>query len=1010
MAKRKKKSQSSIELDSILEQFKKTYSSDFEDSLLEAPESEEDEEINLILSKIFASKNTTSSKKTDSASIEEKNEDVVDETEPEAEINELEAKINESEEEEQAEDLIEEAEAHDEDNVEGSDPDAVEDNEFNDNLSAKNEVDSVLSVMLGGGDPSFDNAEETDEAEEINVIAEIVEDSFPDEAQDEELDCADDKECLDEEDELDNEVIEDLEYDTDDDAVKTLDEPEFTVADEEYDVSPEDDDVIEEDVEEDIVEDDIVEEDVIADEAIDEELAKETDDDVVVICPANEDDMDENAEAVSEETEAIPEAEKSEDSSDNTEADSNTSVEKICHLVLSPDEYTYDPLQEGLASFTSTRDAKALKNADANSTVSDRNEESRFDDSDISLLLKLGYDEEIRAEVGENVTEQILIDKDAHFTPEAHKKPFGFCGKEFSDRSQTKGIKEKYRSDKRACLLRLISVCVIAIVILSLYVFFEFFSDRTSYPLVMMLELILVALIGVILYKKLYSGIIGIIKFEANLYSLSVFALFAYFIYDIVILLLYAIKKGDVDTSSLMLFGVTVSTYVILTLISDLLNCIREANTFDIMTSEDRIYTAEYNGESKKGLLNESSANSKSSKSSENAYKIFGTSIISGYFRKTSQSKTGTVNLIYLLGIVPMLSLIIGCISALAGGSIMNGASTVMFTVLLCTPMVYVLIPSAMEFIVSKKLKREDTAFIGTESARQYVKTDEITFRDTDAVEITAFKDIRPSNGNENERYLMIAREVFESLGGTLAKLSENCDDNNESNVILNEITENGIELYFNESINILMGNKQYMYTHKIKVKTDANLNTATRGVDCSVIYMAFDGVPRLGFIINSKIKKEFSDASALLETNGIRLLVESYEPHINDVFFEQNKAENAPSVSVIRPDDYVPIQKRRICDGEIISSRDSLSGARAISFTRRILANRNKNQRMHMMLVVVGLLLSCLLALLINATGSVVVFDWLKSHISLVFNVIMLSGLIPGVINLIKLEKEKFD
>jgi len=986
VAKRKKKSQS-IELDSILEQFKKTYSSDsygnLEDSLLETPESEEDEEINSILSKIFASEKSMSERNGKAKDIEEDENKSDSEQMSDEIVTEIVSEDKNTDDEanedvaEADEDIVSETE---------SEPEAVEENASNDTLSAQNEVDNVLSVMLGGAEPS-DN-DECQAVEDMRVIDEIVEDSLPDEEDILELDDGIDYE---EESELENDLQEKQE------PFEYADE-DFAVADEEYDVSDESDVIEAEIVESEPIEEEFVEEDDLDEEVVEAYLPDEAVSERIDVLVDEIEDSEECVDNVSAENEnVISETEVS--------PEENDVVEKICHLVLSPDEYTYDPLQEGLATFGTTRDARVLKVIDLISDEAEKNEEARFDDSDISLLLKLGYDKEIKAEVGGNVTEQILLDRDAYFAPEAHKKPFGYCGKEFSDRSQTNEIKKKYRSDKRACLLKLISVSVIAVIILSLYVFFEFFSDHTSYPLVMLFEMFLVALIAVILHKKLYSGILGIIKFEANLYSLSVFALIAYMIYDIVILMLYAIKQGDVDTSSLMLFGVTVAIYVILTLVSDLLNCIRESGTFDIMTAEDRIYTAEHSEDGKKD-----NTISKVTKSNENTYRICNTAIVSGYFRKISQGKIGAANLIYLIGIVPVLSLIIGCVSALVGGSIMNGASTVMFTALLCIPMAYVLMPSATEFIISKKMKSDDTAFIGTDAVGQYVKTDAIVFKDTDAVEITAFKDIRPSNSDENERYLMIAREVFESLGGTLADLSESYDEVKESKVIMNEITENGVELYFNESINVLMGNKQYMHTHKIKVKTDANLNAATKGADCSVIYMAFDGVPKLGFIINSKIKSKFADVSSLLETNGIRILVESYEPHINDVFFEQNKSENSSSVAVIRPDEYELSKKRYICDGEIISSRDSLSVAKAISLSRKILGTRKKNQRMHLALVVAGFILSCLLTLLINLTDSFAAFEWLRSHITLVFNIFMLWGLVPGVISLMKLEKDKFN
>ena len=356
-------------------------------------------------------------------------------------------------------------------------------------------------------------------------------------------------------------------------------------------------------------------------------------------------------------------------------------------LVLDPVEYTYDPLQNRLPNFTpvavkndETTPASAESEA-IHSAVKEENSGERLDTNDISLLLNFGYGEEIKSRVGDEEAQKIFTEKFNEFTPESHRTPHGYCGKELTDKKESKKIREKFKSDKSIIIIQLVLVSTLALIMLALEGFFEFFSDRSSYLAIVAIETVLIAICFAILNKKIIAGVLGIVRFEANLYSIVAYLILSFAISGIATSIIYLFEPSMVDESGLMLFGFCVILYIIFILSAELLNCIREANTFDLIYRSNIIRTAEeYTAPSSK-------KNSKVvSKSDARSFRLVKTSLISGYFKKSSNSVFASVNLIYIIGIVPILSLVAGAVSIIMSENIINGVYTMMSTTLLCIP------------------------------------------------------------------------------------------------------------------------------------------------------------------------------------------------------------------------------------------------------------------------------------------------------------------------------------
>ena len=678
-------------------------------------------------------------------------------------------------------------------------------------------------------------------------------------------------------------------------------------------------------------------------------------------------------------------------------------------FIINKSEYTFDPLQETLPCLSNRYSAR-LEKSDTTvttqiqseaPTISDK-ESEKFSSTDISLLLNLGYSEEVITQIGKNKTESVILENNSEFVPESNKTPYGFCGKELTERPQLVEIQEKYKSNKIHAIIRLIAAAFISLIIFSVDIYFDIFSTRADVvPILLAAEFILIALLASLMYKKLKLGAIGIIKFEATSYSLLVFMFASYALYNLISLILFWALAYETFT---MLVGFCISLSAILVLIADLLNCLREASALNIIASSDKLYTTQKELAPKAAF--------KQSQSNISAYRLCKTELINGYFKKTASVNISSQNYIYILGIVPVISLIIGCLSLLAGENVTTCISTIMFSVVLCIPFSFIIIRSLSEYIFSYNLSKEETAFIGIDSAFEYSQATELIFEDVDAVELVSYTEIRPNkNSAETDNAFEVACAVFKALGGPLATIANSSKNSKNAaeeshEVIINDVSDRGIHLYFDSSKNILIGDQHYMRFHNIKVKTDANLTTATKGHDSAVIYIAFDQIPKLAFIVQCKIKKSFLNVADLLDTKNIRTGIKTYEPQINELFLEQNRGQNDSSINIQKPRSFEPANAKNICDGSVVSSKNRACVAKAICISTDIVAQRKVAKRLNILTALLGAFLSCLLMLFISIDTNWGLFDFIKEHTTLVLIFFLLIESIPMIVNLIKLAK----
>jgi hypothetical protein len=307
------------------------------------------------------------------------------------------------------------------------------------------------------------------------------------------------------------------------------------------------------------------------------------------------------------------------------------------------------------------------------------------------------------------------------------------------------------------------------------------------------------------------------------------------------------------------------------------------------------------------------------------------------------------------------------------------------------------------------QFRRCGSAVIGQDSVEDLSNAKSLIFEDTDVIEILSCTEISPDNGYDKpKKWLNISRSVFLALGGPLAKAAGTDADNGPNvshDVSINSISDNGLDIYYDSSMNILIGDRQYMLSHNIKVKTDVNLTGAVKGADRSVIYMAFDGIPKIGFIISSKIKDSFIGTLKILKSCGVDAAVKTYEPQINEVFFESNKIEFP--ISVIKPSVFEDASRSSVSDSYIVSD-EPYDLCRALEFSKVASKEYNVNRKIKKAQSIIGFVSACILALLSFLPSSIIVQADLHLALRLSFIFTLLLMAIPNVIQIIRIFKRK--
>ena len=682
--------------------------------------------------------------------------------------------------------------------------------------------------------------------------------------------------------------------------------------------------------------------------------------------------------------------------------------------VTSPDEYIDDIMQHsisGISFYKPQRDVDfsiieniptsigTTDNAEAPVISEEPESKSEITDKDISLLMKLGYSGEINASGENEHAHKVIFDESKDYIPDKHKIAHGFSGKEYSSRAQIPAIQRKFKTDRTYTLIRatIVSVLAMAAVILDLMAALSYVKHTSLASFSLLYTSVALA----VMLPRVVSGIVAIFRFDTNQYSLPSLILIESFGCNLIMAIFLAVATASMTSGAYYSVNGYAILYMALAAWSEWIDCCRESGTFNFIANNNSLFVAERRTSADASINESNRKHTGTAQENDGRYFIKQANFISGFHKKTVSESHAPSRIFLSIGIIPSIAIIVGMLIAIVNDSLVSGISGIAFIFSLSAPLLGIISYSLIELFSYFKLKKGNSVLIGRDAADAIAGARSLVFRDRDAIEVVAYTPINPNKNADNpKKGLNIAARVFETLGGPLSTVKgpdKSASSNIAHDVAINAISDNGIDIYFDSSMNILIGDRAYMQAHNIKVKTDVNLTGATRGSDRSVIYMAFDKVPQIGFIVTSNVKKSFR--------NNINVEVKSYEPEINEYFFEQNIPEC--QINTVKPPYYESNDASDVSDCELVSS-NPLDICRSAVYARVIADDHKKIKSQRKIQSVIGFIASLALAALICLPSKIQVIGTLQAYSPVLFYLVALALIIPNVIHIIKVIKRK--
>ena len=392
-----------------------------------------------------------------------------------------------------------------------------------------------------------------------------------------------------------------------------------------------------------------------------------------------------------------------------------------------------------------------------------------------------------------------------------------------------------------------------------------------------------------------------------------------------------------------------------------------------------------------------------------NIYKVKETDIANGYFARISKKQGKCLRVMYFMGIVPIVALIAGCITLLLNDNAYVALSSVMTVILMGFPMSFTLFKAIPYYKTSKYLASMNCAMVGEVSYEECANIDTLMLDDIDAVAITESIEIRPEGNADITSAIKVASRAFKSLGGPLSKIvaADSTEPNADINIV--SIRDNGIEFYMDSYLHVVIGDKNFMAINGMKVSSDTKImETSTDNKSVAVLYVAFNGVPQLGYIVSSKVKEEFTKTVKALSEIGIKTAVSTYSPAINDYYFEANRPVGVSAAIVYKPASFEAKDKTHFVDGGAYALGEPTKIAYTIIEAKKYLKVEVQNKRFSTLMAILGIIMGIACVALVLIPYADMKIGILSCVLIMIFNAASIFGICFKYIDFKKRSRRK--
>lgn len=616
-----------------------------------------------------------------------------------------------------------------------------------------------------------------------------------------------------------------------------------------------------------------------------------------------------------------------------------------------------------------------------------------IDETDISLMVALGMEDELAKSIGAETAIQITDDYVAdqeEWVTRSHRYGPG----EYSDPAENSEIADRYRKRNRWAIGRLLCGILLTVLILiyeNLPILGYQLSgalDPAVYPVVyIMMDLQLLLLMAVLCYRHIFGGLVSLLKFRPTTDSISA------------VMMTFALASSIYESATVVpgtepvLFHFPAALCLLFTVIHEFLTVRREIFSFNIVSASCPKYVMRRLSTRDSMMENEALADSIHDDDGGDIIKIQKTDFVDGYFWRTKNEGSGDRSMIGVTILVALILSVVGGIYAAVSGH-ESGPFTVAFTVLSASMPAAMIIVGCYPFYRANRAAYEnESTIIGEGSVDEYSGTSVVSFDDVNVFPSTNVKvrNVKLYNNSRIDKVLYYAASVFSKTGGPLADVFEiaTMESGRSDDVEILETDTGYIEAVVSGK-NIIFGRAAALSELGIDIPADVTAEDEELAGDCSALYMIYQHKLVAKMIVHYLIDPDFEYILRQLTSSGMCVCVKTFDPSIDEDMIYRQIRSGKYSLRVIKYRNTEEISKYSDrADGGIVSRDGTKALLQTVSSCDKILSARKT-----------GYVISALAAVLSAVVMAIVLVSGMFSDLrSIYLGAIQLFWLIPAVI-----------
>ena len=642
---------------------------------------------------------------------------------------------------------------------------------------------------------------------------------------------------------------------------------------------------------------------------------------------------------------------------------------EVLEVAETSDDFDNDPLEDEIVETEDPvieEETEYDEVADFENLVSEvvGEETEELTESDISLMVALGMEDELAKSVGEEdaaqLTDDFLADQE-----EWVGKVNNYGPDEYTEMSQNRKIAVEYTNKNKWGALRLTAAALLTVIIFfyeNLPVFgyqVSGFADPANYPIVyIMLGLQLLFFLVAVAFPSVVNG-------AKNLFSLKLLPSSVAFVASAAATLntIHACF-GTAPGTEPKLFNLPAAVCLLMAVANEFFTNRREIFSFNIVSSKNPKYVMRRLN-TKDSKLENQAVSDLNDESSGDIVKIAKTDFVEGYFWRTHNR--GTVDKPFvglLLIITTVLSLIIGLYVLLthrAGSAV----ETVFVTLLTALPASSVVIGFYPFYRANKEAYYNDCTIIGEGSVEEYSDTEVISFDDVNVFPSVNVKvrNVRLYNNCRIDKVLYYASSVFSATGGPLADVFEvaTIEMGHSDDVQIVDTGSGFIEAVVNGK-EILFAKEEALLSRGISIPENViSVDDDEVSPDTSVMYMIYQGRLVSKMVLSYVVDADFEYIIRQFADSGMYVCVKTFDPNIDEDLINRQILGNNYPLRVIKYKGTEEITKySERTEGGIVSRGTTKALLQTISYCDKIVGAKKTGYVLSVVAAIFSVLIAC--------------------------------------------------